>query len=43
MTFADLQRGDTVFLDPNTFIYYSAPDPTFPVRFAGLELHKQRL
>ena len=27
MIFADLQPGDTVFLDANTFIYYSAPDP----------------
>ena len=27
MIFADLQPGDTIFLDANTFIYYSAPDP----------------
>src|SRR5271165_2933344 len=27
MTFVDLQLGDTVFLDANTFIYHSAPDP----------------
>src|SRR5438552_362024 len=27
MIFADLQPGDAVFLDANTFIYYSAPDP----------------
>jgi predicted nucleic acid-binding protein len=27
MTFADLHVGDVVFLDANTFIYHSAPDP----------------
>jgi hypothetical protein len=27
MIFADLQLGDAVFLDANTFIYHSAPDP----------------
>jgi len=27
MIFADLQLGDSVFLDANTFIYHSAPDP----------------
>jgi predicted nucleic acid-binding protein len=27
MTFVDLQRGDLVFLDANTFIYHAAPDP----------------
>jgi predicted nucleic acid-binding protein len=27
MIFADLQRGDAVFLDANTFIYHFAPDP----------------
>jgi predicted nucleic acid-binding protein len=27
MIFADLQLGDAVFLDANTFIYHAAPDP----------------
>jgi predicted nucleic acid-binding protein len=27
MIFADLQRGDAVFLDANIFIYHFAPDP----------------
>ena len=27
MTFADLQLGDAVFLDANTFIYHFTPDP----------------
>jgi predicted nucleic acid-binding protein len=27
VTFADLQLGDAVFLDANTFIYHFAPDP----------------
>jgi predicted nucleic acid-binding protein len=27
MIFADLQPGDSVFLDANTFVYHSAPDP----------------
>jgi predicted nucleic acid-binding protein len=27
MIFADLQLGEAVFLDANTFIYHSAPDP----------------
>jgi predicted nucleic acid-binding protein len=29
MIFADLQRGDAVFLDANIFIYHFAPDPVF--------------
>ena len=27
MTFAQLQIGDAVFLDANTFIYHFTPDP----------------
>ena len=27
MTFADLQQGDAVFIDANTFIYHFTPDP----------------
>ena len=27
MTFADLQLGDVVFVDANTFIYHFTPDP----------------
>jgi predicted nucleic acid-binding protein len=27
MIFADLQAGDAVFLDANTFVYHAAPDP----------------
>ena len=29
MTFAQLQSGESVFLDANVFVYDFAPDPTF--------------
>jgi predicted nucleic acid-binding protein len=29
MTFANLQRGDSLFLDANTLVYHFEPHPTF--------------